>query len=72
MISGGKVTGKSGGTYAALQSRLAAGRGKAASASRMSRAFKTPWAKGKPKISKGDPTFAVSGATPGGLKKRGK
>lgn len=70
MISGGRPTGKSGGTYAALQQRLAQGRGKASSLSTQSRAFKTPWAKGKPKISKGNPTFAVSGATPG-VKKPG-
>ena len=59
MITGGKMTGKSDGTFAALKARLAQGRGMSAPASRNSRAHRTPWAKGNPKISKGNPTFAV-------------
>lgn len=59
MINGGKVTGSGDGSFSALKRRLAQGKGKAAEASRNSRAFKTPWSKGSPKISKGNPTFAV-------------
>lgn len=59
MIEGGKVTASGGNTFAALKKRLAQGKGQASSLSRTSRAFKTSWAKGNPKISKGNPTFAA-------------
>jgi hypothetical protein len=66
MISSGKVSGPSGGSFAALQKRLAQGKGKMSPISAQSRANKTSWAKGKAK-SAGNPnaTLAVSGATPG-------
>jgi hypothetical protein len=51
-------------TFAALQARLAAGK-----ASSKSFKNKTPWSKGAKRVGKG--TLAVSGATPGDLKKRG-
>jgi hypothetical protein len=71
MISGGKQTAKNDATFAALKARLAQGKGKASPISTASRSNKTSWSK-RPgaKISKGNPTFAVSGATPG-VKKPG-
>lgn len=57
-------------TFAALKARLAQGKGKSSPISRASFKHKTPWSKGAKKISKGNPTFAVSGATPG-VKKPG-
>lgn len=66
MISGGRVTGKSGGSFDALKARLAQGRGKMVDAAAKSRRNKTPWSKGKAKSAgNASATFAVSGATPG-------
>jgi hypothetical protein len=66
VISSGKQTSKNDSTFAALKARLAQGKGKMSPIAASSRANKTPWAKGKAKsAAKGNPTFAVSGATPG-------
>lgn len=54
MISGGRITGKSDGSFAALQSRLAQGKGKIAPAAAKSRAAKTSWNK------TGKKTFAAT------------
>ena len=69
-ISSGRPMGGSDGTFSALKARLAAGKGKMSPIAAQSRSNRTSWSKGKAKISKGNPTFAVSGATPG-VKKRG-
>jgi len=68
-INSGKIQGGSDGTFAALKSRLAQGRGKMSTAPAKSFKNKTSWSKGATRVGKG--TLAVSGATPGGLKKRG-
>ena len=66
MISGGKVSSKSDGSFAALKARLAQGKGKMSPIAAGSRGNKTPWAKGKAKAAgKANATFATSGATPG-------
>lgn len=66
MISGGRQMGKNDASFAALKNRLAQGKGKASSLSTGARGNKTSWSKSpKAKITKGNPTFAVSGATPG-------
>jgi len=71
-ISSGKIQGGSDGTFAALKARLAQGKGKMSPVAAKSRGNKTPWAKNKAKtFAKGNPTFAVSGATPG-VKRPGK
>lgn len=65
-INMGRITGKGDGTFSALKSRLAQGRGKMSPVAAASRANRTPWAKGKAKSAgKPNATFAVSGATPG-------
>ena len=71
MISAGKQMSKNDSSFAALKSRLAQGKGKMSEIARDARAHKSQWAKGKAKsAAKGNPTFAVSGATPG-VKKPG-
>ncbi len=53
MISGGKPTGKSGGSFDALKTRLSQGKGKIFKGSAKSRSAKTSWNK------TGQKTFAV-------------
>lgn len=62
-VNMGKVTASSDGTFAALKSRLAQGRGKMNVAPAKSFKNNTDWSKGAKRVGKG--TFAVSGATPG-------
>lgn len=68
-VIAGKPTGKNEATFAALTSRLAQGKGKMDTAAAKSFKHRTAWSKGAKRVGKG--TLAVSGATPGGLKKRG-
>lgn len=70
-IVNARIVGKSGGSFDALKARLAQGKGKMSTLSSTSRNNKTSWSKMKPKsLAKGNPTLAVSGATPG-VKKPG-
>lgn len=66
MISGGRISSKSDGSFAALKARLAQGKGKASPISTGARGNKTSWSKNsKARMTKSNTGFATSGATPG-------